>query len=65
MATIQKFEDLEIWQMARSLCQKIYPLTFVDLISKDFRYKIKFGEVAVPSWIILQKALVEKASLNS
>ncbi len=39
MATIQKFEDLEIWQLARSLCQKIYPLTFVDPIAKDFRYK--------------------------
>jgi four helix bundle protein len=39
MATIQKFEDMEIWQMARSLCQKIYPLTFADPIAKDFRYK--------------------------
>ena len=39
MATIQKFEDLEIWQVARSLCQKIYPLTFADPIVKDFRYK--------------------------
>lgn len=39
MATIQKFEDLEIWQLARRLCQKIYPLTFNDPIAKDFRYK--------------------------
>lgn len=39
MATIHKFEDLEIWQLARSLCQKIYPLTFTDPIAKDFRYK--------------------------
>ena len=39
MATIQKFEDLEIWQLARSLCQKIYPLTFSGPIAKDFRYK--------------------------
>lgn len=39
MATIHKFEDLEIWQLARSLCQKIYPLTFADPIAKDFRYK--------------------------
>jgi four helix bundle protein len=39
MATIQKFEDLEIWHLARSLCQKIYPLTFTDPIAKDFRYK--------------------------
>ena len=39
MATIHKFEDLEIWQLARTLCQKIYPLTFTDPIAKDFRYK--------------------------
>jgi four helix bundle protein len=39
VATIQKFEDLEIWQLARSLCQKIYPLTFTNPIAKDFRYK--------------------------
>lgn len=39
MATIQKFEDLEIWQLARRLCQCIYPLTFEEPIAKDFRYK--------------------------
>lgn len=39
MATIQKFEDLEIWQLARELTQKIYPLTFTEPIAKDFRYK--------------------------
>jgi four helix bundle protein len=39
MATVHKFEDLEIWQLARKLCQRIYPLTFEDPIAKDFRYK--------------------------
>ena len=39
MATIQKFEDLEIWQLARMLCQKVYPLTFEEPIAKDFRFK--------------------------
>lgn len=39
MATIQKFEELEIWQLARELCQKVYPLTFSEPIAKDFRYK--------------------------
>lgn len=39
MATIQKFEDLEIWQKARMLSQKIYPLTFHEPISSDFRFK--------------------------
>jgi four helix bundle protein len=39
MATIQTFEELEIWQLARGLAKKIYELTFHDPISKDFRYK--------------------------
>jgi four helix bundle protein len=39
MATIQKFEDLKVWKLARTLCQKIYPLTCVDPIAKDFRFK--------------------------
>ena len=39
MATIQKFEDLEIWQKARLLSQETYPLTFLKPISEDFRYK--------------------------
>lgn len=39
MATIQKFEDLEIWQKARLLSQRIYPLTFKEPIASDFRLK--------------------------
>ncbi len=39
MATIHTFEELEVWQLARKLCQRIYPLTFQEPISKDFRYK--------------------------
>lgn len=39
MATIQKFEDLKVWQFARELSQKIYALTFQEPIAKDFRFK--------------------------
>jgi four helix bundle protein len=39
MPTIQKFEDLEVWQLARELSQRVYPLTFLEPISKDFRFK--------------------------
>ena len=39
MATIQKFEDLEVWKKARILSNKIYPLTFQETISSDFRIK--------------------------
>ncbi len=39
MATIQKFEDLKVWQKARSLSNNIYPLTFLEPICSDFRFK--------------------------
>ena len=39
MATIQKFEDLKVWKKARELSRKIYPLTFVETICSDFRFK--------------------------
>ncbi len=39
MATIQRFEDLEVWKKARVLAAKIYQLTFVQPISTDFRMK--------------------------
>ena len=39
MATIQKFEDLEVWKKARILSNKVYPLTFIEPIASDFRMK--------------------------
>lgn len=39
MATIQRFEDLEIWQKARVLAHEVYELTFIDPILHDFRMK--------------------------
>ncbi len=39
MATITKFEDLEIWQLSRDLSKEIYSLTFIEPIKSDFRLK--------------------------
>src|SRR5437763_4340444 len=39
MATIKRFEDLGIWQKARLLSQKTYPLTFIKPLCEDFRYQ--------------------------
>ena len=36
MATIQAFEDLEVWQKARILSKKIYTLTREGSFAKDF-----------------------------
>lgn len=39
MATIQKFEELDVWKKARILSDRIYPLTFKEPIASDFRMK--------------------------
>jgi four helix bundle protein len=39
MATITKFEDLEIWQLARQLNEKIYSL--LQILEENKNYKLK------------------------
>lgn len=39
MATITKFEDLEIWQEARKLAKEIYIITKETDLKTDFRFK--------------------------
>lgn len=39
MSTIKKFEDLEVWQLARVLCQEVYQMTLHKVFSKDFGLK--------------------------
>jgi four helix bundle protein len=39
MATIRRFEDLEIWQLARQLCDGIFQLTLRKSFSADYGLK--------------------------
>ncbi len=39
MATIKKFEDLEIWQLARQLENKVFEETEKGRLSKDYKLK--------------------------
>ena len=39
MATIKRFEDLEIWQASRELAKKVKILTETELFSKDYRFR--------------------------
>jgi four helix bundle protein len=39
MSTIKTFEDLEIWKLARELCQDIFLITRHELFYKDFGLK--------------------------
>ena len=51
MATIEKFEELEVWKISMDLCADIYRLTNTELLSKDFGLKdqIRRSAVSVPS----------------
>ena len=46
MATVKKFEELEVWQRARELENKIFPLTEVGKLSKDFKLKDQINDAA-------------------
>ncbi len=39
MSTFKKFEDLEIWQLSRKLCNNIFEITEKGSFIKDFRFK--------------------------
>jgi len=39
MATVQKFEDLQIWQLARELCNDIFKLIAETKLKEDYKLK--------------------------
>lgn len=39
MSTINKFEDLEIWQLARVMCNDVFGITKKGSFVNDFRFK--------------------------
>ena len=39
MATINEFEDLEIWKTARALANKVFRLTEQEPFARDFRFR--------------------------
>ena len=41
MSTVKKFEDLDVWQMARQLAQVVYQLTNSEKFSKDYDLKVQ------------------------
>lgn len=38
MATIERFEDLEVWKLAREFALDIYKITENEIFSKDYRF---------------------------
>ena len=39
MATVQRFEDLNVWRIARDFCRDIFRITCYEQFSKDYRFK--------------------------
>ncbi len=37
MATVERFEDLKVWQLAREFCKLIHQFTLNDEFSSDFK----------------------------
>ncbi|MBN3582437.1 four helix bundle protein [Algoriphagus aestuarii] len=46
MASISSFEQLEIWKLARELCQLVRQLTRKEQFSKDFRFCAQINSAA-------------------
>ena len=44
MATIKRFEDLEIWQLSREYCKEIYPLTCEGPFASDFKLRDQIND---------------------
>jgi len=46
MATVKRFEDLEIWQIARELENKVFEGTQKGKLSKDYKLKDQMNSAA-------------------
>ncbi len=44
MATIKRFEDLEVWKKARIFSKEIYPLTEEGKFAKDFKFRDQIND---------------------
>lgn len=47
MARIDRFEDLDIWILAKDIANRIYDLTSLDEFSKDFALKDQVRRAAI------------------
>jgi four helix bundle protein len=46
MATIKRFEDLEIWQLARKFSLDIFKITNIEPFSRDFKFRDQIRSAA-------------------
>lgn len=65
MAAVRDFEELAIFQKARELSAKIYPVTRRESLSTILVLYSKSELLQVPSWITSLKGLKEEETKNS
>jgi four helix bundle protein len=46
MAKIEKFEDLQVWQLARELCRDVWQILETTTLNKDFELKNQMNRSA-------------------
>jgi four helix bundle protein len=51
MATVERFEDLEVWQKARDVVNAVYQASLVGTFSRDYalRDQIRRAVVSIPA----------------
>ena len=51
MATVERFEDLEVWQKAREVVNAVYQVSSDGLFSRDYalRDQIRRAAISIPS----------------
>jgi hypothetical protein len=59
MAKINRFEDIEIWQKSREICQYVELLIQTTALQQIIHLKIKLTEVRDLLWITLSNDLTE------
>ena len=47
MASVGRFEELKIWQVAREIARRVYALTKTGPFAKDFGFKDQIQRAAV------------------
>jgi four helix bundle protein len=64
MATFHRFEDLEIWEVAKKLSLKIFKLTETGAASKDFKFRDQIRSSAGSVMDNIAEGLKDRANLS-
>ncbi len=61
MATVNKFEDLEVWQLARKYADKIHKLTLLNDFVKENKFKDQIKDLSGSVMVQYRKSFGRKA----